>query len=62
MRKKGESPGRMISDLLAQALGEDKLRKSEFNITVNVKPGQCLLPVLNEIALSLPAADFNGKS
>ena len=46
MPKKGKSLGRMISDLLAQALGEDKLRKSEFNIAVNVKPGQCLFPVL----------------
>ena len=44
MGKKGKSLGGMISDLLAQALGEDKLRKSEFNIAVNVKPGQCLLP------------------
>jgi hypothetical protein len=42
--KEGKSLGQMISNLLAQALGEDKLRKSEFNITVNVKPGQCLLP------------------
>ena len=38
----------MISDLLAQALREDKLPKSEFNIAVNVKPGQCLLPELFE--------------
>jgi hypothetical protein len=44
MGKKGRSLGWMISDLLAQALAEDKLRKSEFNIPVNVKPGQCLLP------------------
>jgi hypothetical protein len=47
IKKKRKSLGRLISDLLAQALGEDKLRKSEFNIGVNVKPGQCLLPVVN---------------
>jgi hypothetical protein len=44
MGKEGESLGRMVSNLLPQAPGEDKLRKSEFNIAVNVKPGECLLP------------------
>jgi hypothetical protein len=46
IKKKRKSLGRLISNLLAKALGEDKLRKSEFNIAVNVKPGQCLFPVL----------------
>jgi hypothetical protein len=51
--KKGKSLGRIISDLLAQALGEDKLRKSEFNIAVNVKPGQYLLP--ERVILAFPS-------
>ena len=62
MGKKGESLGRMISDLLSQALGEDKLRKSEFNIAVNVKPGQCVLPEMFFLEFLPGMHNFKRKS
>ena len=62
IKKKRKSLGRLISDLLAKALGEDKLRKSEFTIVVNVKPGQCLLAVLLFFNLRLSMQHFKQES
>jgi hypothetical protein len=62
IKKKRKSLGRLISDLLAKALGEDKLRKSEFNIAVNVKPGQCLLPEVLFLEFSSRIQYFKRKS